>query len=304
MFVAAYAALAGLVAVAAGGPAARPDPVRALLTAAVLAAGCGAAGCLAHLGGGLRGVPAVFADRLPTDRLVAVRGALRPALVALGVQLVAGIVLVAVMVAVRFDDVLAVHRDLEAGVVGGTVLVVGQLLAAPNLAVWGSAVLAGPGVRVGSGTSVSPAAVTLGELPDVPVLFALPAPGPMPAAALLLIAVPFAAGAVAGLLVVRRRGADAGRWVAAADTVLVGLLAGLGMAALGWLAGGGIGPGRLGVTGPAPLLVAAAFAAEVTVGALVTVGLGSLVARSAAGRLLSRLSSGLFGDRVSRRPAG
>lgn len=268
LFVAVYAALAALVAAGAGTAAARPDPARAALVAAVLAAVCCAAGVGSYLAGRLRDVPALVADLVPD----VVRGALRPAAAALAVQVGAGALLVAVMLAVEREGVASLYTVLGTGVVGGAVLTVAQVAVLPNLAVWGAAFLAGPGFVVGRGTSVTPAAVSLGDLPAVPVLGALPTPGAMPGAVLLALLVPLAAGGVGGWLVVRRRGADAGRWPAVVDTVLVGLLTGAGAAALAWLAGGGIGPGRLGVAGPSPLATGAVLAAEVTVGALLVVG--------------------------------
>jgi hypothetical protein len=281
LFVAVYAALAALVAAGAGSPAARPDPGRAAVTAAVLAAGCCALGVASYLTGRLRDVPALVADRMPE----VVRGALRPAAAALAVQVGAGALLVAVMLVVEREGVTSLYGVLGAGVVGGAVLTVGQVAVLPNLAVWGAAFLAGPGFVVGRGTSVTPAAVSLGDLPAVPVLGALPTPGSMPGGVLLALLVPLAAGGVGGWLVLRRRGQDAGRWPAVVDTVLTGLFAGAGAAVLCWLAGGGIGPGRLGVAGPSPLANGAVLAAEVSIGALLVVG-----ARAALPGLVNRSS--------------
>ncbi len=268
MFVAAYAAVAGLVAVAAGQPAARPDPVRSMVCAAVLAAACGLLGAGAYIRDGVRGVAAMVADRLPG----AVRAGLRPAAAALAVQAGAGALLVAAALVAQREGVVSLHRVLEPGPVGGAVLTVAQLAVLPNLVVWGSAFLAGPGFAVGSGTSVSPAAVSLGDLPAVPVLGALPSPGAMPGPVLALVLVPFVAGGVAGALVLRRHGAGPGRWAAVLDTVAAGLLAGVAAGVVAWLSGGAIGPGRLGTAGPAPVLTAVVFGAEVAGGALVVVG--------------------------------
>jgi hypothetical protein len=268
MFVAAYAALAGLVAALAGTGPARPDPLAAMLIAAVLAAVFGLVGELAYVAGGVRRVPGVVAARLPG----VVRGAVRPAVAALAVQVGAGAVLLAAALALQRDYVMGLHHELAPGAAGGAVLTLAQVAVLPNLVVWAAALLAGPGFVVGAGTSVTPAAIALGALPAVPVLGALPAPGLLPGVALLLLAVPFVAGGVAGLLVVRHRGPESRRWAAALDTVVVGLVAGLGFAALTWASGGGIGPGRLAEAGPSPLAAGAAFAAEVAVGALVAVG--------------------------------
>jgi hypothetical protein len=273
MFVAGYAALTGLAAVAAGSSGARPDPAWAIGCGAVLATGCGLVGAAGYVAGGLRRLPRLLIDRLPDG----VRAGGPAALAALAVQLTAGAVLLAAALAAQHDRVAGLYRALDPGLFGGGLLTVGQLLVLPNLAVWAAAFLAGPGFMVGTGTSVTPAAVTLGELPAVPVFGALPAPGALPGVALLLVAVPFLAGAVAGLLVVRIRGAAAGRWSAVGDTVLAGVGAGAGLAVLGWLAGGGIGPGRLGATGPRAIEAGAVFAVEVMVGALVAVGVRAMI---------------------------
>lgn len=267
-FVAAYAGLGWLAAVLAGSASATPGPVPAAVTTAVLAAGCGGAGVAAHVAGGWRALPGALARRLPAE----VAAAARPAAAALAVHLAGGAVLLAAVLAVRAEHVVGLHRALAPGLVGGAVLVVAQLAALPNLAVWAASFLAGPGFAVGAGTTVSPAAVSLGPLPAVPVLAALPAPGALPGSALLALAVPLAAGAVAGTLVVRARGAGSGRWPAVLDTVLAGVLAGTAFAVLAWLSAGAVGPGRLAVAGPTPWLAGAAFGAQVTAGALVLVG--------------------------------
>ncbi len=118
---------------------------------------------------------------------------------------------------------LALHEALGPGVAGGAVLTLAQALLVPNLVVWTSAALVGPGFAVGS-TSVNLASSTLGPLPAVPVLGALPAAGPLPPAALALFAAPFAAGIVAGLLL--SHGRPRSGWVAALDVAGTGLVAG------------------------------------------------------------------------------
>ena len=65
------------------------------------------------------------------------------------------------------------------------------------------AYIVGPGFAVGTGTLVAPTGVQLGTVPSLPILGALPEAGPTPAWVMVVIAVPFMAGAVAGILVVR-----------------------------------------------------------------------------------------------------
>ena len=63
-------------------------------------------------------------------------------------------------------------------------------LVAPNLALLGSAYLLGPGFAFGTGTTVSPTAVSLGAVPAFPVLAALPNEGPTPGWLVVLMGVP------------------------------------------------------------------------------------------------------------------
>ena len=248
-------------------PGAHPIGLQAVLGGAVVSSVCGTLGAAAyrHRGftrGLLRAVRALPA---------AVVGWLGPALAAVAAQVAAAAVLVAALLALGRGHVLELHRALDPGVAGGAVLTLGQVLLLPNVVLWAAAALAGPGFAVGSATSVTLWSSQLGPLPALPVLGALPAPGPLPRAALALLAVPVLAGVVAGVLLRRiKRSPERSRWTgwhrAAADVVGIGALSGVAMALLAWLAGGPAGPGQLAVTGPEPLLTGAAFGAEVAIG--------------------------------------
>jgi hypothetical protein len=157
------------------------------------------------------------------------------------------------------------------GVVGGVALLLLGLLLVPNAAVWGVAWLTGPGFAVGVGTSVGPFGTVLGPVPAFPLLAGLP--GPIPAAVgVLALAVPLGAGALAGLLVVRRL--DAPAWpVACREAALTGPCAGLVIALACWLSGGPVGGARLSDVGPSPWQVGLAAAAEIALGAAAAAGL-------------------------------
>ena len=142
----------------------------------------------------------------------------------------------------------------------------------PNLAVWGASWWAGPGFAVGAGTAVGPFGTTLGAVPPLPVLAALPSGAPPTWLAVLALAVPVAAGAVAGLLVARRAGI--------LDAALVGPAAGLAVLVLAWLSGGPAGGSRLTAIGPSPWQVGLAVAVEVGVAAAAA----AAVVRHRAGR--------------------
>ena len=265
-FVATYCLFVAAATLIADMPGAHPIGLQGVLGGAVIASLAGTLGAAAYRHGGavsglirlVRTLPG------PATRWVG------PGLAALAVQLAASGVVLAVMLALGRDRVLALHHALGPGVAGGAVLTFAQLLLVPNLVIWTSAVLAGPGFAVGAGTWIDLTASRLGPLPAVPVLGALPGDGRLPVAALALLAVPFAAGAVAGVLVARSRPAS---WkVAVLDVAGAAVLAGAALAALAWLSGGPAGPGLLAVTGPTPLLTGAAFALEAGAGAALVVG--------------------------------
>jgi hypothetical protein len=268
VFVAGYALIAGIAAALSSMGAAQPIPGQAFVGAAVIAAAAGGFGAGTYRFGSARAALRRSGRLLPAW----VRGWVRPAAAALGVQSAAALlVLLALLVAHR-DRVLALHEALQADLVGGAVLVLAQLLLLPNLVLWTASALAGPGFAVGTGTSVTTAHAVLGPLPALPALGALPSPGALPAAATTLLAVPVLAGMIAGLLLVQaRRGPW---WRLPLDVLGSGLTAGLGFTALAWLSGGPAGPGRLAVTGPVAWQAGAAFAAEVGAGGLIAVAAG------------------------------
>jgi hypothetical protein len=281
-----YCLLGTLASFAAGMPGLRPVSAQAALGTALVAFLGGGTGAAAYRFRSLRGAVPEAYRRIPAMG----RAWLRPALAAQAVQLAAGAAMVAVLVAVHFNGVLALHRALAPGAVGGAVLTLGEVMLLPNLALWACAVFAGPGFAIGSGTSVTLGSSQLGRLPAVPVLAALPAPGALPPAAMALLAVPVLGGVVAGAVVCR---AGAKRSVAPAgagrlagrlgEAAGAGVLCALSAALLAWLSGGPAGPGRLAETGPDPLLTGAATGAEVALGALLTVlavtGVPSLLRR-------------------------
>ena len=119
---------------------------------------------------------------------------------------------------------------------------------------------------MGTGTTVSPLRVEVGDVPAFPVLAALPGNGPVPfAITVALFAVPVAAGVVAGRLLLRRANPPSGLPRAGADGLLAGLGAGLLVLVATALSGGGTGPGRLAVTGPPSWQAGALAAGEVAV---------------------------------------
>lgn len=189
--------------------------------------------------------------------------------------LAAGALTVAVLTAVNGGRSLNFLTATEPGLVGGVLVVLGALVLLPVAVVWAASWLVGTGFSVGAGTAVGPFDTHLGAVPSLPLLGALPASGPPTWLAVLVLAVPLLAGAVAGLVVLRRGGGWAG-------AVLTGPVAGLGLGLLSGAAAGPLAGGRLSDVGPTPWLAGLSFGAAVTLGALLTVGVVRLRARRAA----------------------
>jgi Family of unknown function (DUF6350) len=158
---------------------------------------------------------------------------------------------------------------LHADVPGG-LLYTGLVAAlAPNAVLLTGSYLLGPGFALGTGTLVSPAAVTLGPVPAFPLLAALPTPGAQPAWLSALVAAPVLAAVLGVVVMLRRQPAmtyDSG----ALRGLVAGVSGGVLLTALVLLAGGAVGPGRMSDIG-APLL-------DTLVTATVAMGTGGLAA--------------------------
>lgn len=266
MFAAAYALIAVLASFAAGMPGLRPISAQAALGAAAVATCGGGLGAASYRFGSIRAGLRAVLRRTPT----AVPPWVRAAAAAQALQLAVGAAVVGGLVAGHLTGITALHRALDPGTAGSAVLTLAQVLLVPNAVLWACAAMAGPGFAVGAGTSVTLASSHLGSLPAIPLLAALPAPGPLPAAARLLLAVPVLSGVAAGVLVLRAT-RDERLVVRAAHAAAAAALTGVVAAGLAWLSGGPAGPGRLADVGPFPVLVGGAVALEVGAGAVLTV---------------------------------
>ena len=177
---------------------------------------------------------------------------------------------VAVSVLLRGGEVVALFQTARVDALGATVMTLGQLAYLPTAVVWAASWLAGPGFAVGAGTAVSPAGTQLGVVPGIPAFGLLPENTSM--WMLIVILLPVAAGAFAGWAVRSRlvwEGTPLG--VLQRAVIAVGIAAvSAGVAGLAAaLANGSMGPGRLGVVGPAVLPFALSLGAEVLVGAAI-----------------------------------
>lgn len=255
-----YAACAGVVALLARTETVTPSPVLAALAAGVLALLAGGAG-VAVRAGLLPGAAARLRPRL--------REALRSGLLAVAAVLGAGALLAGGALALALGEATALARDVAPGLGGAVGLALLGLAVVPNAVVWTASYLAGPGVALGAGTSVTVLGTSVAHVPALPLLAALPDPGQAPLAAPLLLLVPVAAGALAARSLRRREpGLAVGeqRRGAAGAAVTAGLV----LAVLALLSGGPVGPGLTPV-GPSAWQLGLAAAAEVAVGALLVV---------------------------------
>jgi len=264
-----YAVLVTVVAFLARTDTVRPQPVSAFLGAALVAGlASGTAAVRAT------GRTAVLWHQLPEP---ARRPAL-PAATALAVLVAGGALLAGGSLAVHHERAAALATGLDGGVGGTLLLLLGCLLYVPTAAVWGLSFCVGPGFAVGTGTSVGIAGSTLGAVPALPLLAALPAGSGSPAWWLAL-AVPVGAGVAAGYVADRTAGSPPGdepvSWrtllrSTALTAGLVGALVAAAVAGLAWLSAGPAGPGRMATTGPDWWAVGPAAGLEVAAAAAVT----------------------------------
>ncbi len=263
-----YSILAGVLALASKTALASASVVQAVLAAfitALVAAGFGAARALAPW------------TQLGAHLTARTRSVLVGAAGALTVLGAAGALATAMALASHASQFTAVYSLLDPGMVGAGLLLIAQLGYLPNAICWAISYMLGPGFAVGAGTVVAPTGSVLGTLPAFPLLAALPSgthgSGPAWLAGLIL-AMPYLAGAVAGLLVVR----TARTVVLEAAPIrgfCAGALTGAVLGVFAAFAGGPLGDGRLAVVGPSPWQIALLATLEVGTAAAVTAGAAS-----------------------------
>lgn len=205
-------------------------------------------------------------------------------------------VLFVVALAVSWAEIATVYQKLDAGIIGGIVLTVAQLGLLPNLVLWTLAWASGAGFSIGTGSIISPLETTVGPLPAVPVLAALPSGQPEYAYAALLI--PVAAGVLAGWWFLREGENHFDEWIsikvsarwftASVSTIclgaVIGLVSGLLAAAAALIARGSLGIGRFVDIGPDPLWTGIWIAAEVAVGVVIGYAAGPWLERERSRR--------------------
>ncbi len=249
-----YAVGCALVAALCATDAIRPAPGQALLGGFVVAVVGVGSGVVRE--GRLR--KAIAKRVAPRARWL-----VRATCAAAGVLLAGGAVLTGLSFLLHAGRATSLAAASDPGLVGGLTLFATSLALVPNAALWGAAWLAGPGFAVGVGTAVGPFGTSLGAVPALPLLAALPS-GPAPTwFGVMGLGVPLAAGAVGGVLLARRLRCAWGK--AALEGLYLGPCVGALFAVLAWLSGGPLGGGRLTDVGPSWWQVFLALTVEVGV---------------------------------------
>jgi hypothetical protein len=185
---------------------------------------------------------------------------------------------VAVVLAVAAGRIASASGGLGPGIVGGVGLLAIQAAVLPNLIVWALGYALGPGFAAGPDGWVSPSAVGVVDLPDLPVLRALPT-GALPGWAWLILAIfPLVGGSM--LVASVRRATPGGTFVGRLGTALAGAaVCGLLVGLLAEFSAGGIGSAGAARLGPAAGWVGLAAGAETGLAAVVVTAAVELVAR-------------------------
>jgi hypothetical protein len=263
-----YALLAGVLALASRSSQAAPSAPQAVVCGfllALIAGGLGGARALAPWAQLTRLLP----DR-PRSVIIGVVGAL-------AVLAVCGAVLAGASLATHLGEYARLSRVLEPGAIGSVLLLVTQIAYVPNAIVWAIAFTLGPGFAFGTGTMVAPTGAALGQLPAFPLLAALPQgmqSGTPPWLTVAVLALPYLAGCVAGLLLVRAAPSPALE-VAPLWGLACGAATGAVLGVLAAFSGGPLGDGRLAAVGPSGWQVGAVAALEIGIASAVTAGIAN-----------------------------
>jgi len=263
-----YALVAWALAIASRSAQVSPSAAQALVCGfllALVAGGLGGARALAPWAQ----LTALLPDR-PRSVIIGITGALC-------VLVVAGGLLAAGSLAAHLGEYDSLTNSLAPGAVGSLLLLVTQVAYVPNAVVWAISFTLGPGFAFGTGTVVAPTGAALGQLPAFPLLAALPQGAHTAAPAWLAVAVlalPYVAGVVAGLLIVRAAPTPA---LEAAPLwgLACGAAAGLVLGVLAAFSGGPLGDGRLAAVGPSGWQVALVAALEIGIASAITAGIAN-----------------------------
>jgi hypothetical protein len=260
-----YALVAGALALVSRSTLATPSPPQAVICGFLLALVAGG------LGGARALAPWAQLTRLLPDRP---RSVIIGIVGALAVLTVCGGLLAGASLGVHIGEYTSLSRSLGPGVIGSVLLLLTQLAYVPNAILWAIAFTLGPGFAFGTGTLVAPTGAALGQLPAFPLLAALPQgmqAGTPPWLTLAVLALPYVAGCVAGLLLVRAAPTPAVE-LAPVWGLACGAAAGGVLGVLAAFSGGPLGDGRLSAVGPSGWQVGLVAALEIGIASAVTAG--------------------------------
>ena len=160
----------------------------------------------------------------------------------------AGAIGFSIAMGAHLSSAMTIGDGLDAGVIGAIILALIGLSLVPNAVLCAGAFMAGPGFVLGTGTTVSSAGVHLGPLPAFPILAAAPRSGGAWWQE-ALVAAPLLAGAVAGIVTLRRAPSPS-YLLTAARSAAAGAVGGVSFGVACLLATGAVGPGRMADIGP------------------------------------------------------
>jgi hypothetical protein len=263
-----YATITGAVALASDSQRVEPSLWQAVLAGLLIGAVAGGIGITRELSkAGRPGELAKMVTARPRSVIAGVLAA-TAVLVACGALLAGG------SLAAHLQAYRAATDELNPGLGGSVLLLLAGIAYAPNAIVWSIAYMLGPGFAFGAGTMVAPTGSALGPLPAFPMLAALPAgirggaPAPL---AVAVLAAPYLAGALGGLVMVRVAPAivleAAPLWGFVTGSI-TGLLTGVVAA----FSGGPLGDGHLADVGPNGLQTALVAVLEIGVTSAVVAG--------------------------------
>lgn len=261
-----YALVAGALALAGQSTLATPSVPQAVVSGFLIAL----------VAGGLGGARALA----PWRRLIHLlpprsRAVFLGSVGALAVLTAAGAILAGASLSASMSGFRSADVALAPGVVGGALLLLAQIAYVPNAVVWSVCYTLGPGFAFGTGTVVAPTGSALGPLPMLPMLAALPsgAHASMPGwVSMLMLSVPYLAGAFGGLLTARAAPILALE-MAPLWGFACGVATGFALGLLAAFAGGPLGSARLTAVGPSGWQAGVVSVLEVGVAAAVTAGL-------------------------------
>lgn len=171
-----------------------------------------------------------------------------------------------------WENVSSLAKAFQPSLYGSATLALANIAFIPTALVWILSFLVGTGFTVGQGTFFSAFLVSSGPMPSFPILGALPTSASGDRRWLLLAVV--GVGAAVGMWFVRaNRERGLGLRVCWARALAANLMIAVAVGALAVLASGGIGPGRLRVTGVAWLSLAIFTWVELSVGSFLGMGL-------------------------------